>query len=308
MQKKTQNIENIATNTRESEGNAGVCRYEWMICSIPEQFGKRAKGRGMGKNGRIDADKWFDYDIVRNRAIRRADGKLGVMERRKFRLWRQFSGLSFDELEDLVPLRDMVSGEYFEMASVYWLVMMRFTGGEKGKWQFQWRDVGMLFLMYRFETANGGSLFVRAMLEYSVAHKSSLTHSKGRKIMLTLDWIKRMRSRGLIEQIPGLKVFEGRKIAMFRLSPDGRMLLRQILEAFREVHKDIRYWAKNSDDKEYLARLVARFSLGVDEQACAGDKQTFEEMLDITKKDLRAMGLYKLKRGQKPQWWDDLVD
>ncbi len=269
--------------------------------------GAASKRPIQGGQNRKNGD-WLDQDMVRSRVERREDGKLGIREGEggKFRLWRAFSGKSFDELEDLVPMRETVGSEFFAMASVFWLVMVRFRGKMGNGWTWKLEDWGILFMMYRMQCANAGCIFTRAMLEYALCDPQ---RPKGHSIHLTNVWVRRMRSKGLIEQVPGLRIWEGRKIAMFRLSPSGRTLLKQFLDAFRKVHEDIRYWAKNPDDAHYLRSVVARFTLGIDANNLtdeSGQPVTLEDMIELTKRDLKAMGHKGV--GQKPDYWPDLPD
>lgn len=250
-------------------------------------------------------EKWFDAELVKKRAEMSETGKLGVWESEKFVLWRQYSGKTFDELADLVPMQGIEESELYRYCSVYWLVLRKMTSNAH-----DWRvdDLGMLFLMKRMQDANEGSIFTRSMLEYylSLSAKDGL-RPKSHAITLTNGWVKRLRRKGLIEQIPGLKVFHGRKIAMFRISADGRRVLKAFVEAFADVSKDIRNWAKTQEDARYLKRYVARFTLGMTyEQVNEPDDFTFDEMVELTKRDLRSMG--HRGTGHKPDYWKDLPD
>lgn len=265
-------------------------------------------GAGSGKKRRgIATNKWVDHDLVRAKVENRDDGKLGIRgEDGRFRLWRAFSGKSFDELEDLVPMHDVWASDFFAFASVFWLVMRRFAGKLGNGQVWNSRDWGVLFIMARMQAANAGCIFTRAMLEYAL---SDTQRPKGHSINLTNGWVKRMRAKGLIEQVPGLKVWEGRKIAMFRLSPEGRRLILSFLDAFKKVHEDIRYWAKNPDDALYLRSVVARFAMGIDPNNLtdeSGQPVTLEDMIELTKRDLRGMG--HKGTGHKPDYWSDLPD
>jgi hypothetical protein len=250
-------------------------------------------------------EKWYDLGLVRARAEMSEGGRLGVWESGKFVLWRQYSGKTFDELEDLVPFRELEKGDLYNFASVYWLVSKKMTGKLSKAEAWSADDLGMLFLMKRMQDANAGSIFTASMLRYYLNPEAGL-RPYGHVITLTSNWVKRMRRKGLIEQLPGLKIWRGRKIAMFRVSADGRRVLKQFIEAFAEVHRDIRSWVKNTDDARYLRRYVARFTLGMSyNDVNTEDDMTFDEMVEITKRDLIEMGHKRLK---STDFWKDLPD
>jgi hypothetical protein len=132
-------------------------------------------------------------------------------------------------------------------------------------------------------------------------------------IHLTSVWIKKMRVRGLIEQIPGLKTYtvkgeKRQKVALFRLSADGRRVIKACLETFRECHKDIGYFVKTRGDRDYLRRVMARFIMGVsyEELDAADTGQELDDIVDLTKSDLKRMG-YR-GTGKKPDYWNDMLD
>lgn len=247
------------------------------------------------RTGDHTGDKWIDPELIRQRVERRAkDDSIMVWEGNKFRLWREFSGRTFGEMEDLVPLLDVGLEPFLAFGTSFWLVFRKFTGmlgkGEK----FVFEELGMLLLMYRIQLSNGDSLFTNKMLQYYTDDRS---RSRAQSTSLTLRWLKTMRKRGLIEQVPGLKEYrvngeKKAKIALFRISGDGRRVIKSLMEAFKEVHKDIAWYVKNQEDRDYLARVMARFCLGVsyEELNAAGNEEELNELMKLTKEDLKKMG------------------
>lgn len=273
--------------TSTNEGHAGVKGQNSVDGS------KSVVGDGVGqKKGPKMVDKWLDSELVKRKVVRQENGKLGIArEGGKVENWRSYAGKTFDELEDLVPLAGEIGSVHYEVASVFWLVCKRFTV----KGYFRLEDIGVLMMMYRMQVASAGSFFTRAMLALCFSHNE--LKPRAHTLVRTNTWVKRMRAKGLIEQIPGLKVYDGRKIAMFRLSLEGRTVLAQFLAHLRELHKDIRYWVKNYDFPEreidYLRRYVMRYTIGVDEEITRdpdGNPETLEDMVQLTKADIRRMG------------------
>lgn len=277
--------------------------------------GKKRRARkplsGDGLSSGVDSgEKWIDFEMVMNKVERRADGKLGIRERNLFVLWRRYSGKTFDELEDLVPMKAVSEGEIYRVLSVIWLVWKKFTAGGESKLDFRFEDMGVLLLMKRVEDALGGSVFTADILQIANLRETGKEGFASKTYLpLTNEWIRRMRSKGLVEQIPGLKVYEGHKVAMYRVSATGRELLRHFVECVTEVHKDIRWYVKDHKDSQYLRRIIARFCLGVDYNtllAADGTGVTLDEIQELAKKDLYSMG--RPKGGIKPSFWKDLPD
>jgi hypothetical protein len=307
----------MSGRTRKNEGGAVSNDKDDSAISVEKRVG-RARGHGV-RGTRPDftrpsstgvGEKWFDHSLVMGKAEIGEKNKLGVWERGKFVLWRQYSGKTFDELEDIVPLREFEMEPMYAFASIYWLVMKKMTGklGIKDTWTTE--DMGMLFFMKRLQDANGGCMFTKTLLSLYLNNEEGL-RPMGHTITLTNGWVKRARRKGLIEQLPGLKYWRGYKAAVFRISATGRQVLKEFLEAFRRVDNDVAHWAKNNEDRYYLRRYVARFTLGIqykDLQNEAEDAdQTLDEVIELTKSDLRAMG-HRGIAGKKVDWWKDLPD
>lgn len=222
--------------------------------------------------------------------------RLGVYEGGVFRLWREFNGRTFGEMEDLVPLLDVGLNDFLAFGTIFWVVFRKFTGRLGKGERFVFEELGMLLLMYRVQLANEDTLFTTAMLQYYTGDPS---RSRGSSTALTLRWLKTMRKRGLVEQVPGLKEYrvngeKKAKIALFRISGDGRRVIKSLMEAFKEVHKDIAWYVKNQEDRDYLARVMARFCLGVsyEELNAAGNEEELNELVKLTKEDLKKMGFH----------------
>lgn len=260
-----------------------------------KHYNHRLDLSGKKRTGDHTGEKWVNRDLIRQRASERdKDGRLGVFEGDKFRLWREFNGLTFGEMEDLVPLLDVGLNDFLAFGTVFWLVFRKFTGMLGNGERLLFEELGMLLLMYRVQLANGDSLFTNKMLQYYTDDRS---RSRKASTSLTLRWLKTMRKRGLIEQVPGLKEYrvngeKKAKIALFRISGDGRRVIKSLMEAFKEVHKDIAWYVKNQEDRDYLARVMARFCLGVsyEELNAAGTEEELNELLKLTKEDLKKMG------------------
>jgi hypothetical protein len=264
------------------------------------------KARVKGFRGKKTVEKWIDEEVIIRKVERDMNGKLGVRERDKFVLWNNYSGKSFKDLEDLVPMRETSLSLFYEFGSIYWMVLKRFTGKFGKGGEFGADDLGILFLMKRFEDANAGSFFTRAMLAYWYRYSGARDTNV---IMLTNAYVKKMRARGLVEQIPGLKVFDGQKIAIYRVSATGRALLKEFIEAFKQVHQDIRHFAKDPEGADYLGYVMGYYCLGVDHtrlKDAEGNDVTFDDMIELTKRDLKAMG-YR-GTGTRPDFWKDLPD
>src|SRR5215216_620784 len=235
----------------------------------------------------VGADRWLDQDMVRIKVVRDNNGKLGTRDGKQLKLWRKYSGLTFDELEDLVPMKDIAKTDLYWFASVYWLVVKKMTLNERFcgvRWRFE--DLGLLFMMKRLEDANEGSVFSATMLCVALhGSPEEGLRPNNHLFQLTNGWIKSMRARGLIERLPGLKAWKGYKVAMFRLSASGRQLLVEVIDHFGQTHNDIRYWAKNDADIAYFRRFMARFCLGIRTTGVNQDDDgAFNEIVDLTRK------------------------
>lgn len=265
-----------------------------LYCKLDNLSNLLKKGKRTGDH---TGEKWVDRDLIRQRAGERdKDGRLGVTEGGVFRLWREFNGRTFGEMEDLVPLLDVGLEPFLAFGTIFWLVFRKFTGRLGNGERLRFEELGVLLLMYRIQLANEDTVFTTGMLHY---YQSDTCRSRASSTALTLRWLKTMRKRGLIEQVPGLKEYrvngeKKAKIALFRISGDGRRVIKSLMEAFKEVHKDIAWYVKNQEDRDYLARVMARFCLGVsyEELNAAGNEEELNELVKLTKEDLKKMGFH----------------